>query len=92
MVAINRSSPFVTLLFQIFGCRSSSGIRKPWPVDKVRSRNQLHNRLTAEDEKQLLGLLVIVAHLGGAGRHALLNNTEIGVRHQVPAVAARSQT
>jgi len=24
MVAISRSSPFVTLLFQIFGCRSSS--------------------------------------------------------------------
>jgi hypothetical protein len=24
MVAINRSSPFVTLLFQIFGCRSYS--------------------------------------------------------------------
>jgi len=24
MVAISRSSPFVTLLFQVFGCRSSS--------------------------------------------------------------------
>jgi hypothetical protein len=54
MVAINRSSLFVTLLFQIFGCRSSSGIRKPWPVDKSEAATNFHNRLTAEDEKQLL--------------------------------------
>lgn len=49
-----------------------------------------HDPLTAEDEEKLLDLLVIVAHLRGPGRHAFFNDAEIGVPHQVPAVAAVS--
>ena len=46
-----------------------------------------HENLTAENEKELLRLLVMVANFGGARRHDFLDHVQLRIFHQVPSIA-----
>jgi len=84
---------------EVHGCRATIDrlVVYAWRDLEPRPRRQqvqcprdLERQFAAEHKKELSCLRMTVPYLIGVGRHALLDDAQIGGAHEVPAVALRA--